>query len=81
MKCDCGKEAKTGLNEVRDFRGNSFAVVCDSCRIRIKKLLDKLFAMYGGHIEGGVVLASCWHSPSIRSEDHLKQELAEGRHS
>ena len=69
---ECNRPTSGGLNEVRDFHGNTFSVCCDSCTKALRKLLDKLFAKHGG-VRGK---CSCQGSPHITSSDHLRTELS-----
>jgi hypothetical protein len=74
----CGKSGVCmGMDIVKDFRGNGFALVCNKCRSGIEKLLNKLFRKYGGYIDDhGTVQAFCHGSPAIQSLEHLKQEVS-----
>lgn len=68
---ECNRPTAGGLNEVRDFHGNTFTVCCGSCASKIMRLLDRLFAKYGG-IRGK---CSCQGSPHITSSEHLRTEV------
>lgn len=66
---ECMKPTKNGLNEVRDFHGNSFSVCCDKCENKIRKMLDALYINYGG-VKG---VCGPYHSPHIQSIEHLEK--------
>lgn len=74
----CGKD-NGSLNEVRDFRGNPFAVVCGKCQKYLNGLLDVLFWKYGGvKQEWGLGYnCSCRNSPHITDIEHLKELTSE----
>ena len=68
MCYECNKPS-TELTPHQDFHGYTFAVACNVCSKKIRKMLDKLFSMHGG-IKGK---CPCYGSPSIIDVKHLEE--------
>lgn len=68
------------LNEIRDFRGNSFGLLGSACECHteVRRMLDKLCNMHGGYVdENGNVLASPQGTPSLHSFGDLRKAVKE----
>ncbi len=79
----CGSDrtlAGEGIAEVRDFRGNAFALIGSCCASDVTRMLNKLGGRYGAHVdEQGTLLASPRGTPAIRSIEHLRCEIGESQ--
>lgn len=82
--CDlCGSnrtQHDEGISLVKDWRGNGIGLVGSCCQAETTRMLNKLAGKYGGYVdEHGTVQASPRGTPTIRSFDHLREEIGEGK--
>lgn len=81
----CGSDRtkhNEGISVVCDWRGHGIGLIGSCCAVEVHGMLNKLAVKYGGVIdENGGVVASPRGTPTIRSFEHLREEIGEAQAS